>query len=89
MSVSGTEIDSYQYVSNSNHILGRFQIPAIYFRYDFSPLTVKFIQRRSSFAHFLVQVCAIVGGVVTVLGLVNGALVAASKSFKKGIGKLG
>ena len=89
VSLSGTEVDSYQYVSNSNFILGRFQIPAIYFRYDFSPLTVRFIQRRTSLAHFLVQVCAIIGGVVTVLGLVNGALVAASKRFKKGIGKLG
>ena len=42
-----------------------------------------------SFAHFLVQLCAIIGGVFTVLGLVNGAVIAASKKFKKNIGKLG
>jgi len=84
----GSEVDSYQYVSNSNH-MARFQLPAIYFRYDFSPITVKFTERRTGFAHFLVQLCAIIGGVFTVLGLVNGALLAASKKFKQNINKLG
>ena len=78
-----------QYVSNSNVIVGRFSMPATYFRYEFSPITVRYTQRTSTLAHFLVQLCAIVGGTVTVLGLVNGALLAASKKFKKNIGKLG
>lgn len=69
--LNGETYDAYQFVSNSNHIVGRFQLPAIYFRYDFSPITVAFKEKKSSFAHFLVQVCAIVGGVFTVLGLVT------------------
>jgi hypothetical protein len=85
----GEVYDSYQFTSNSNHILGRFQLPAIYFRYDFSPITVKFEERKNSFAHFLVQICAIIGGVFTVLGLVNGVVLAASKKFKANINKLG
>lgn len=87
--LSGESYDAYQFVANSNHIVGRFQLPAIYFRYDFSPITVAFKEKKSTFAHFLVQVCAIVGGVFTVLGLVNGAILAASKKFKRNINKLG
>lgn len=87
--LSGSIVESYQYVSNSNVIVGRFQMPAIYFRYDFSPITVRFSQRTQGFAHFLVQLCAIVGGVVTVLGIVNGAVLVASKRFKANINKLG
>jgi hypothetical protein len=87
--LNGQLFDSYQYVSNSNVIVGRFQMPAIYFRYDFSPITVKFAERKNTFAHFLVQVCAIIGGVFTVLGLVNGIVLAAGKKFKHGINKLG
>lgn len=87
--LNGQSFDSYQYVSNSNVIVGRFQMPAIYFRYDFSPITVKFAEHKNSLAHFLVQVCAIIGGVFTVLGLVNATALAATKRFKDGINKLG
>jgi len=67
----GETLDSFQYVSNSNEILGRYTIPAVYFRYDLSPITVKFTRKSRSFTHFLVQICAIIGGVFTVLGLLN------------------
>lgn len=40
-SLKGEMHHSYQYVANSNHIIGRFQLPAIYFRYDMSPITVR------------------------------------------------
>jgi len=69
--LSGEVLDSYQYVANSNEINGHFAIPALYFRYDMSPIAVKFAKRAKSFSHFLVQICAIVGGVFTVLGLFN------------------
>jgi len=87
--LNGERFDAYQYVSNSNVITGRFQLPAIYFRYDFSPITVRFTERKTSLSHFLVQLCAIIGGVFTVLGLVNAGVLAASKNFKKRINKLG
>jgi hypothetical protein len=51
--------------------------------------SVKFVERKVGFAHFLVQVCAIVGGVFTVLGLVNGVALAAGKRFKANLNKLG
>jgi len=84
-------IESYQFVANSNELVGKYRLPAIYFRYEFSPITVKFTEKRKSFSHFLVQVCAIVGGVFTVLGLINSILHSTLKTVlqKANIGKLG
>lgn len=76
-------VNSYQYVANSNDILGRYKIPAVYFRYEISPVTVKFTQSRRSFSHFIVQVCAIVGGVFTVLGIVNSMAQGGIRRYKK------
>jgi len=87
---NGEVIDSYQFVANSNELAGRYHLPAIYFRYEFSPITVKFTEKRKSFSHFLVQICAIVGGVFTVLGLVNSILHNTLRTvLKANMGKLG
>lgn len=80
---------SFQYVAHSNAVVGRYQPSAIFLRYDIDALTVKFTRKRKSFAHFLVQICAIIGGVFTVLGLLNMGVLQAQKQFKSNIGKLG
>lgn len=49
-------------------------LPALFFRYDLSPVTVRFTQYRENFLHFLVQICAIVGGVFTVAGIIDGMI---------------
>jgi len=46
-------------------------LPALYFRYDLSPVTVKYTQRKESFFRFLVQICAIIGGIFTVAGIID------------------
>jgi len=88
---NGELIESYQFVANSNELAGKYRLPAIYYRYEFSPITVKFTEKRKSFSHFLVQICAIVGGVFTVLGLVNSFLHSTLKTVlkKAEMGKLG
>lgn len=35
---------------------------------------MKFTQYRENFLHFLVQICAIVGGVFTVAGIIDGMI---------------
>jgi len=88
--LSGEQYESYQFVANSNEVGGRYRLPAIYFRYDLSPITVKFVETRKAFSHFLVQICAIVGGVFTVLGLVNSILhTTLRKVLKANMNKLG
>lgn len=46
-------------------------LPGIFIIYDFSPIKVEVVEERKSFFHFLVQLCAIVGGVFTVSGLIS------------------
>ncbi|KAF4708825.1 hypothetical protein FOZ63_030899 [Perkinsus olseni] len=79
-----------QFTANSN-VVPNPLLPSLYLRYDLSTISVEFVETRKSFAHFLVQVCAIVGGVFTVAGLVD-ALVDRSIAHmmrKATLGKLG
>jgi len=50
--LDGTPYYVYQFTSNTNELQGN--APAIYFRYDLSPVTVKFTHYAESFFHFLV-----------------------------------
>ncbi|CAM6001566.1 unnamed protein product [Sphagnum balticum] len=87
--LSGDIYEAYQYVAHSNSVEGRYRISAVYFRYDIEAITVQFTAVRRSLAHFLVQICAIIGGVFTVLGIINMAALNTVKRFKSDIGKLG
>mmetsp|Transcript_20748 Transcript_20748/g.65454 ORF Transcript_20748/g.65454 Transcript_20748/m.65454 type:complete len:348 (+) Transcript_20748:96-1139(+) len=80
----------YQFTANTNKIVNQ-QMPSLYLRYDFSPVTVRYQETQESFSHFLVQVCAVVGGVFTVAGVLDSVL---HKSIvhlakKAQLGKLG
>ena len=48
-----------------------YGIPGVYFFYEFSPLMVQISEKRTPFFHFITQVCAIIGGVFTVTGLLD------------------
>jgi hypothetical protein len=66
-------------------------LPAVYFRFDMSPVTVKFWQYKDNFLHFLIQICAIIGGIFSVTGIID-ALVHKSVVAilrKANMGKLG
>ena len=47
---------------------GEMQMPSVLFIYDISPISVTITETRKSFAHLLVRVCAVVGGVFAVTG---------------------
>lgn len=83
-------VNVYQFTANSNKIVNQ-QMPSLYLRYDFSPVTVRYTEKREATSHFLVQICAVIGGVFTVAGLLDSALhkgiVVLAK--KAQIGKLG
>ena len=56
-------------------------LPGIFLVYDFSAFMVEVTRHRSSLAHFLVRVCAIVGGVSTVVAFVDWAVVRAKRLY--------
>ena len=49
-------------------------LPGVFFIYDISPIKVKFTEKQQSFTYFLTSLCAIVGGVFTVAGIVDAIL---------------
>eukprot|EP00294_Goniomonas_avonlea_P016447 CAMPEP_0114560418 /NCGR_PEP_ID=MMETSP0114-20121206/11451_1 /TAXON_ID=31324 /ORGANISM="Goniomonas sp, Strain m" /LENGTH=323 /DNA_ID=CAMNT_0001745967 /DNA_START=286 /DNA_END=1257 /DNA_ORIENTATION=+ len=58
-------------------------LPGVFFFYDLSPIMVRFSEQRKSFLHFLTSVCAIVGGVFTVAGILDGVIYSSQKLAKK------
>ncbi|ESO85047.1 hypothetical protein LOTGIDRAFT_235919 [Lottia gigantea] len=78
---------SYREVIQFHH--GGQAMPAIWFRYDLSPITVRHKERRKPFYTFLTTVCAIIGGTFTVAGILDSFIFSAAEIFKKAeLGKL-
>jgi len=68
---------------------GPGMIPAIWFRYDITPITVKYTEHREKFYTFLTSICAVVGGSFTVASILDSLIFTASEQFKKfQLGKL-
>jgi len=74
-SLDGTVINTNQFsVTEHTRMLpvgDKSGLPGLFVMYDLSPIMVKFTERTKSFAHFLTGVCAIIGGVFTVAGLID------------------
>ena len=45
--------------------------PGVIFQYEISPIRVDFKETRSSFGSFMIGICSIIGGVVTMAGIVQ------------------
>jgi len=80
---------TYAYRSHISFGHGGRVIPALWFRYDLNPITVRYHETRPPLYHFLTTVCAIVGGTFTVASIIDSAIFSATEIFKKfEIGKL-
>lgn len=62
---------------------GNRVMPAIWFRYEMTPITVKYTEQRKPFYHFITMVCAIIGGAFTVAGIIDSMIFSASELYKK------
>ncbi|XP_058747736.1 uncharacterized protein LOC131620621 [Vicia villosa] len=85
--VNGNTIQSNQF-SVTEHFrtgdVGHLQsLPGVFFFYDLSPIKVTFTEQHVSFLHFLTNVCAIVGGVYTVSGILDSFIYHGQKAIKK------
>mmetsp|Transcript_13620 Transcript_13620/g.29495 ORF Transcript_13620/g.29495 Transcript_13620/m.29495 type:complete len:401 (+) Transcript_13620:147-1349(+) len=58
-------------------------LPGVFFIYDLSPIAVVYEDRRSSILHFIVQLCAIVGGIFTVAGMLDQGIYQGAKAVRK------
>ena len=64
-------------------ILSGRNLPGVFLFYDLSPLAVRFRERRPPFLSFITNLCAILGGVFTVSGLIDATLFHTHKLLKK------
>lgn len=67
------EFQIFQFTANHNEVRPQYY-PQMIIRYDISPVTVKFWQTRDHVLQFVVSVCAILGGIFTVSGMVESAV---------------
>ncbi|CAG2103486.1 unnamed protein product [Medioppia subpectinata] len=91
--LSGNYANSFQYTyAYKSHIAFTHHgiaMPAIWFRYDLTPITVKYTKKRKPFYSFLTMICAIIGGTFSVAGIIDSMVFTASNIFKKlELGKL-
>lgn len=91
--LDGTVQNTFQYTwAHKEYISyghGHSIVPAVWFRYDLSAITVKYTEKRKPLYHFITAVCAIVGGTFTVAGIIDSLIFTANEIFRKAeLGKL-
>jgi hypothetical protein len=82
---------AYGYVAHSNNIQKAGEVPTVRVNYDILPIVVQFSEKKQAFYHFITQLCAIVGGVFTVAGIIASITDKGINMVKKKqeLGKLG
>ncbi|KAH7331841.1 hypothetical protein KP509_20G052900 [Ceratopteris richardii] len=58
-------------------------LPGVFFFYDLSPIKVNFDQTKTPFLHFLTNICAIIGGVFTVSGIIDAFVYHGNKAIQR------
>uniref|UniRef100_A0A3Q4BG11 Endoplasmic reticulum-Golgi intermediate compartment protein n=1 Tax=Mola mola TaxID=94237 RepID=A0A3Q4BG11_MOLML len=69
----------------ANGLIGDQGLPGVFVLYELSPMMVKFTEKHRSFTHFLTGVCAIIGGVFTVAGLIDSLIYHSARVIQKKI----
>ncbi len=64
-------IDTFQYTSDSGKGISDEDYPEATFSFEFDPLTIVISEVNKPFYHFITSLFAIIGGVVTVLSLID------------------
>jgi hypothetical protein len=80
--VDHSENYSYQFSMSSYNSQIRSLFGAVWFRYEIESVTMKYVLEDKSFAKYLVNLCAILGGIFAVLGVVHSLLQQAIKIKK-------
>ena len=69
--INDSEFRSYSYSLNHNSKSSQNDIGMISMIYDFTPVNMKITKKQRDLPRFLVNLCAIVGGVFVIFGLLN------------------
>ncbi|XP_020933922.1 endoplasmic reticulum-Golgi intermediate compartment protein 3 isoform X3 [Sus scrofa] len=66
-------------------LMGDQGLPGVFVLYELSPMMVKLTEKHRSFTHFLTGVCAIIGGMFTVAGLIDSLIYHSARAIQKKI----
>ncbi|EPS61947.1 hypothetical protein M569_12845, partial [Genlisea aurea] len=75
-------VEEYEYTAHSS-LVHSLDIPVAKFHFEPSPMQVLITENSKSFAHFVTNVCAIVGGVFTVAGILDSIFHSSVNLLKK------
>lgn len=76
--------DTYQYTAGFNKLpASERDLAVVTFEYSLSPISVRYSLARVSVTHFLTYICAIIGGVYTVAGLLSRIMYSSTVMIKK------
>jgi hypothetical protein len=79
-------ISNYEITHDENHTESE---SILLFNFEFSPITENITQNHKNLIEFLISICAIIGGVYTIAGIVDSMIhKSVSLVFKSRIGKL-
>jgi hypothetical protein len=80
--VGSYRIETYQFTATSQ---GRTRdtLPHLMITYDVSPIHAHIVEKTSATTEFLVSLCAIIGGAVSLFGLVDGMLHSGTETLKR------
>ncbi|KAK7257327.1 hypothetical protein RIF29_31213 [Crotalaria pallida] len=75
-------VEEYEYTAHSS-VAHSLDIPVAKFHIELSPMQVLITENQKSFSHFITSVCAIIGGVFTVAGILDSILHSTIRIIKK------
>ncbi|KAL9403457.1 hypothetical protein Peur_000429 [Populus x canadensis] len=75
-------IEEYEYTAHSS-LAQTVYMPTAKFHFELSPMQVLITENPKSFSHFITNVCAIIGGVFTVAGILDSILHNTFRMMKK------
>lgn len=76
-------VNVYKYTAHSNEYLETEDLPSVMFRYDLSPMSVRISEDSVPFYHFVTSACAIIGGVFTVIGIIDQIIHQTARALNK------
>jgi len=79
-------IETYQFTATS-HFRTRDTLPSLLVSYDVSPIHAHIVDKAEAFSDFVVSLCAIVGGAVSVFGILDGMLFTGQRAVKRSLNK--
>ncbi|XP_038681806.1 endoplasmic reticulum-Golgi intermediate compartment protein 3-like [Tripterygium wilfordii] len=85
--IRGRTVNSNQYSVTEHFQSAEFlrpgTHPGVFFTYDLSPIKVTFKEEHTSFLHFLTHICAIIGGVFTIAGIIDSFVYHGQRAMRK------